>query len=559
MKTRKIWWSTLTAAAVFAATWLGAAPGRAQTGEFPSPEATPIPLNAPAAPIEPEAPARPQAVAASVSWLPIGGYVRPDADRNVTVTAASGFALDFTYARIGFHRNGNALPVLAYDATIAATSTVGGVYMMTLTTQIPVTLTSATLKFGVKAEGALEVGEYLVGYPVYVPAAMREFEWPPLNQDALEPANDNTCAIGAPLAAGKTYNGSFKSISDNDWAFVDVGSTVNMQITAANVPTPSQMQVFVAADGTCGSIALRANVADQANPSVTLSGLSGGRVYVRMVAAMVGPTAQRYTLRIAPNPTTGSFEDNDDPCKATSALADTTYTSYGDDEYDFFELNVPTTGTLSMTLGADVVTQLDLRSPVTDTNCNAISSTRQLAYRFIVANQAQIQYFVAPGKYYARMRIKPTDVPNPARAYTFRWALTPGSKPAKVCIGQDATIEDCAGDVRDNKLNIKWQGLNGNARIRLVFTGNSGGGGTGPNKCAPGSRPDIEFITTDLDGARNVDAIANGGYTVKIYVTDVASGAALLATNPHEQSVKVGCQFYRPAAAQALPEPEVAP
>jgi hypothetical protein len=552
MKTRKLWWSAATAAAVFAATWLGATPGRAQTGDFPTPEATPIPLDAPSAPVAPsEAPVRPQAVQA-VTWNPVSGFLRPDASRAVTVTASSGLGLDFTDARILFYNSlGGGVGVLS--ATIAATSSVAGFDTMTLTATLPTTITFSTFSFAVREDSSLKESEkYKAGFPVYMPGMTSTFAWPPTNLDGMEPANDSQCTLGAGLTAEKTYNGTFKSTSDNDWAYIDVGSTVNMQITATNVPMPSQMQVFVAPNGKCTGIpgTPNATVADKADPSVTLSGLSGGRVYMRMVAATVSTSGQRYSLRVAPNPTTGSFEENDTPCQATPALADTTYTSYADDNYDFFELNVPTTGTLSMTLGLDVVAQLDLRSPVTDANCSATTSTRALVQKFIVNNQAQIQYFLAPGKYYARVYVANANMPNPARAYTFRWALAAGSKPAKVCIGKDASIDDCAGDVVGNLLNVKWQGLNGNARIRLEFTGNGGGTTPVPNKCVPGSRPQLEFTTTDIEGARTSDSIPNGGYTVKVTVTDVSSGATLYT---NEQSLKVGCQF-RPADAQALPE-----
>jgi hypothetical protein len=553
MKTRKLWWSAATAAAVFAATWLGATPGRAQTGDFPLPEATPIPLDAPSAPV---APARAQAVQAAVIWTPNGSFLRPDSSRNVTVTASSGDGLDFDYARITFYSGSESSPspVLAMSATIVSTSTVSGIDTMTLTAALPTTPSFSMFAFSVKEAGStVPSGKYKAGFPVFMPGMTETFEWPPTNLDGTEPANDNQCSVGAGLTAEKTYNGTFKSTNDSDWSYIDVGSTVNMQITATNVPTPSQLQVFVAADGKCTGIpgTPNATVADKANPSVTLSGLSGGRVYMRMVAATVSTSGQRYSLRVAPNPTTGSFEENDTPCQATPALADTTYTSYADDNYDFFELNVPTTGTLSMTLGLDVVAQLDLRSPLTDANCSATTSTRALAQKFIVNNQAQIQYFLAPGKYYARVYVASGNLPNPARAYTLRWALAAGSKPAKVCIGKDASIDDCGGDVPNNLLNVKWQGLNGNARIRLEFTGNGGSPNPVPNKCVPGSRPMLEFTTTDIEGARTSDSISNGGYSVKITVTDVSSGATLYT---NEQSLKVGGCNFRPADAQALPE-----
>jgi hypothetical protein len=370
----------------------------------------------------------------------------------------------------------------------------------------------------------------------------------------MEPANDNQCLVGASLTMEKTYNGTFKSTNDSDWAYVDIGSTMNLQITAANVPTPSQLQVYVTADGKCTSISgvPSALVVDKANPSVTLSGLSGGRIYVRLVAVTMATNGQRYTLRISPNPTTGSFEENDTPCQAMTALTNTTYITYGDDNYDFFELNVPTTGTLNMVLGADMLSQLDLRSPLTDTNCHPTRSTRALMQTSTVNNPApQIAYFAAvPGRYYARIYVANEHIPNPARAYTFRWTLTPGARLAKVCVGNGSSIDGCIGDAENNSSTVKWQGLNGNARIRLEFIG-SGGAGSAPNQCMPGSRPPIEFTTKDIDGVRTVGQIPNGGYRVEITVIDASSGALLYS---NAQSLEMGCQIRPAVDVQALPE-----
>ena len=80
---------------------------------------------------------------------------------------------------------------------------------------------------------------------------------------------------------------------------------------------------------------------------------------------------------------------------------------------------------------------------MTDTNCSATTSTRRLAYQFIYNDAANIQYFVTPGVYYARMYV--ASVPNPAKSYNFQWSLTPGSAPAAVCVG-DVSNKTCYGD-----------------------------------------------------------------------------------------------------------------
>jgi len=565
MKTKRIWLSAATAAAIFASAWLGATPTAAQTdGGATAPAATPIPIDAPVdVPVKPvpmEATAasvtKPAAVQA-VAWLPVSGFLRPDASRNVTVTALSALGLSADGASVVLYNSSN-FPVRTLAATVAATSTVGGIDTFTLTASLPTTITFASFTFIIRESGDLrESAKYKVGYPNYLALAYRTYVFPPENLDLTEPSNSDKCTTRASLLPETTYNASFESSSDSDWSYVDVPtSNSSLLITATNVPTPSQMQIFVSTNGKCDGVLNPPTtyVADQANPSITVSGLTAGtRIYVRLVSLTAGTTSQRYTLRVSQNPTSGLLEDNDNPCQATFAQQDTTYTSYGDDNYDFFEMRVATTGTLSMTLGADVITQLDLRSSLIDANCSATASTRQLAYKFIVNNQAQIQYFVTPGTYYARMYVANVNIPNPARAYNFRWTLTAGSKVPKVCIGQDDSINDCSGDVPDPFwMKIKWEGLNGNARIRLTFTGNNGGG-TG--NCTAGAHPLIEFTVTDPSGVRLLNQDPNwqmprGGYAVNIVALDATTSAQLYQ---NAQSLKVGCHF-RPAAQQALPE-----
>jgi hypothetical protein len=568
MKTKKIWLSAATAAAVFASAWLSATPGRAQTSELPPPAATAIPLDAP---VDPGETAQrtgvsfaPEAVQV-VTWRPINEYLRPDSGRNVTVTARSGLGLDFQFARfLTYDSFGD--PVGVMSATVAATSTLNGIDVMTLTMQLPLASAFSSFSFAVKEDGiTAESRRYKAGFPTYVTASMSDFAWPPTNLDGVEPGNDNQCTIGAGLVLEKVYNGTFKSGTDADWQYIEVGSLTTMLITATNVPVPSQLQVFVVPDGKCTSISGSPTVvvADKSDPSVTLANLNGGRVYVRLVPVMVSASPQRYSLRVTPNPappTSGLLEDNDNPCQATPTMSDTTYTSFGDDNYDFFELNVPTTGTLSMTLGADVITQLDLRSPVTDSGCSATTSTRALKQVFIVNNTANIQYFLTPGRYYARVFVATANIPNPARSYNFRWTLAAGSKPAKVCIGQDDSIADCAGDVPlPGWIKLKWEGLNGNARIKMNFTGN-GGGGTGT--CRAGPAKYIELTVSDINGVRLLNQqpewqMAQGGYAVSIVVEDAANPANRLYSN--EQSIKVGCQFRPAGVLEDLALPELMP
>lgn len=553
MKTKKIWLSAATAMAVFAAAWLGAAPSMAQTDTLPEPMPTAVPLDAPVEVAAPEVRAAAPAAVQTVTWSPIHEYLRPSAGRNVTVTASSFLGLDFEYARF-FMYNSVGGGVGALSATVVATSSVSGFDTITLTVTLPTTITFSSFSFSVKEAGSLtESRKYKVGFPTYVPATIKTFEWPPVNLDGMESGNDNQCSIGAGLTLDKAYNGTFKSGTDADWQYVDVGSATTMLITATNVPTPSQMQVFVVPDGKCTSIVVpTVTAADKAEPSVTLTGLSGGRVYIRLVAAMIAASGQRYSLRVSANPTSGTFEDNDNPCQATPTVKGTTYTTQIDDTYDFFEMKVTQTGTLSMTVFNHAnAGQLDLRSPLVNADCSPTASTQRLKYEYIYNDAATIQYFVTPGTYYARMYI--ASVPSPAKSYNFAWNLTPGTAAASVCVG-DVTTKTCYGNAPYN-VPIWWEGLNGNARIKLTFSAMTG------TKCpVPSKLPTMEFITNLVSGNRTLTPLDNsnwqldrGAYKVIVEAFDATTGAVLYR-NADGQAVKVDCEF-RPAAVEQEPAP----
>jgi hypothetical protein len=560
MKTKKIWLSAATAMAVFTAAWLGAAPSMAQTDTLPEPVPTAVPLDAPVDVVAPAVRDVAPAAVQTVTWSPIHEYLRPGAGRNVTVTASSGIGLDLEYARFLMY-NSIGGGVGALSATVAATSSISGFDTVTLTVTLPTTITFSSFSFVVKEAGIpTESRRYKVGFPTYVPATTTTFEWPPSNLDGIEPANDTPCTTAAGLKFEKTYEGTFKSIGDNDWHYIDVMTATNMLITATNVPVPSQMQVFASADGKCSSLVnspISVTVGDKTAPAVTLSGLSGGRVYIRMVAVLPTETSQRYTLRASPNPTSGTFEDNDNPCQATPTIKGTTYTTQIDDTYDFFEMKVTQTGTLSMTVFNHAnAGQFDLRSSLVNAACSPATSTQRLKFEYIYNDVANIQYFVTPGTYYARMYI--ASVPTTTKNYNFVWNLTPGSAPvaaAKVCIG-DVTTKTCYGNAPGGNVPIWWEGLNGNAKITLRFTAMTG------TKCpVPGKQPTMEFTTSSVNGNRTLSGADNidwrldaGAYKVVIEVRDATSGVGLPGGNAAGQAVKVDCEF-RPAEVEQEPAP----
>jgi hypothetical protein len=263
------------------------------------------------------------------------------------------------------------------------------------------------------------------GTRLYLPGTFAVAQVLPADLTKREPNNSSCQAVG-PLANSTSYSAAFESTDFDDWFYYDARVGVNIKLTGGGIPTPNQLQVFFADASDCTKVPTTpsAKVDDRAAPELSLAPQTNGRLFIRVVGVKGTTATGKWTLRVAPNTTSGTFEDNDNPCQATPTLASTTYTTNIDDDYDFFEIKVTTASRVKVNIrDFNVPSQLQLRSPI-KTGCDAVTSTDRIGEpAFIINGAAEIVADLQPGTYYARMG--PPNGTRSGQAYTFAWSIIP--------------------------------------------------------------------------------------------------------------------------------------
>jgi hypothetical protein len=263
------------------------------------------------------------------------------------------------------------------------------------------------------------------GKKLFLPGTFAVAQVLPADLTKREPNNSSCQAVG-PLANNQTYAASFESNDFDDWFYYDARGGVNLKLTGSSIPTPNQLQVFFADANDCTRVpnTPQAKVDDRSAPELSLAPQSDGRLFIRVVGVKGSTGTGRWSLRVQPNTTTGTFEDNDNPCQATPTLGGTTYTTYVDDPYDFFEIKLTTASRIKINVrNYNVPSQLQLRTPI-KSGCDAVTSTDRIGNpAFIVNGAAEIVADLQAGTYYARMG--PPDGAVTNQPYTFVWTAVP--------------------------------------------------------------------------------------------------------------------------------------
>jgi hypothetical protein len=552
MKTSKPALVTLSMALALAASVLGATPGAAQS-EQPEPTATPIPIApdgpAPAPVLDKQSPSS----ADIVTWIPSSGFLTLPANRQIGVAANSTIPFDTSFHKyVLFDANG--VPQAAQNAGAVYSN---GNQSVNLSLTVPPG-TYTGIVFQVKdtnSSAIIESAKYNLARVQFLPIVYRNYDYPPTNVEQAEP-NNGVCSATGPLRNGRTYNASFTSPSDlDDWYYIDVVPGGSVLVSSTSLPTPNQLQVYVISTFDCNAVAgmpgPTAKTDNLANSSITVSSPTYGRVYIRAVGVNGQTPSGAYTIKAESNPTTGLFEDNDNPCQATKVVSGSRYTTYVDDTYDFFEINVAQSGNIKIVIeNYPVPSQVQLRSPQVNSNCDPVNSTTRIGdAAFIVSGRAEINAFLNPGIYYARMG-PPNPIPGNSPAYNFTYTFTPGS----VARGTDTctAFRDCFGDSTGGKFTLYWRGMAANTQLQLSYTTERVGA------CPVATLPAGQTFSvgSSASGSREITGFGTG--YIKVRVRAFENGVEVY-TNEHP--IKMNCNFLSSAAAveESTPGPTPAP
>ncbi len=512
--------------------------GRAQS-PGPQPEATPIPIRYDALLAEPARPVSPASTQA-LNWTPGSGNL-PVNGSLVSTRASSTIALDTTFHKFVLaDANGNFSA--AQDAVATYSNSNQNV-------QLVATLPAGNwtrIVFQIKdtsSPAVIESPNYSIGRLIYLPLVMKDYSYPPTNLDAAEPNNSPCSAVG-PLINGKTYSGSFGGGDLDDWYYVEAAQGSSLNVTVSGLATPNQLQVFYVPSRDCNQVSGIPNqkTDNLSNPVLPLPSLPDARIFIRFAGVSNSTPSAVFQIRVDGNISEGTFEDNDNPCQATPMAQNVTYTSFADDQYDFYRLDVPAEGNVSVNIAEyPVADQLQLRKA---TGCEQANSNDRFQFEPVVSGAAAVWQKLPAGTYYAR--IGPTAAPN-GKPYKIAWRILTTWNPR---IDYCANIGACTGNPSGNSVTAHWSGMGTSTALSFRLEGR-----TAPRGCPPG-----------VSSSTQTPAIVpTGSYT---FVGVTAGYYALVgeARGPNgekfrdEKPIKSGCDFAAAVSESVVdPAPFIGP
>lgn len=194
---------------------------------------------------------------------------------------------------------------------------------------------------------------------VFLPVIMRLFGQPAFitGESACDAVNNQR---GGPLAPNTTYTVTFTR--QDSWFFItNTVPNAAIVVSLTNYTVAGQLQVHREQSG-CASLQLL-NFAPSPNPVVTVYNVPVGRVYFRVITNGQAPPTYRIRWSYGAG---GPLEPNNHPCEAPTIQPGVVYTPWSEDQYDFFAINVTTTGQVQVRVIGHTIggTQVQVRSPL---------------------------------------------------------------------------------------------------------------------------------------------------------------------------------------------------
>lgn len=521
---------------------------QAQSDDNP-PSATPIPLS----PSELSKTSQPQK-AAAITWIPDSGTLTVSGG-SVSVRASSPNGLNAGVKQFALFSPTSGTTAWA-DATTSTFSS--GNLNLTMTVTIPAgDYTRITFRVQeATAASPTESVQYTLSGSSPPPSGSNKLWLPlvfreayasvlPLNLVPLDGSNNDPCTAIDPLSPGPVYTNRMEDAVDWYGAVVPGTSNATLNVSLFNF-SGGQLQVFVPTSGCSVNATPNANSQGEANPTLFLNNIPPGKVFFRVVMNGLTPPAVpfNYQIQYKVNDLIGTFEDNDNTCQATPTQPGLTYSTFIDDNYDFFSMVVPVQSTVQINVKKfNRASQLQLRKA--NASCNPADANDRIAYSFIVNDQATIVQSLAPGTYYARMG--PLDASNPPnnQLYDFTWNYDSTGSSIWAFDGETCSaFENCFGNATGGKFTFYWRGAVGATNVKLSFTTSA------VLRCPAGSPVpgDLTFTTSTTTGTREVTGIPRGYYKLKVQATGPSG-----QTFSDELPLKMDCDFALTAVEKDYP------
>ncbi len=236
---------------------------------------------------------------------------------------------------------------------------------------------------------------------------------------------------GGPLGTWVNYN--VLNTRTESWFFaVNTVPNATIVVSLTNYTTvPGQLQVFREQSG-CGVLAPLLGFGTNPNPVVVISGVPAGNLYFRVISGSGQPAPPPYIISWAYAGGSGPFEPNNNPCEAVLLQPGIQYTTFSDDQYDFFGMNITGTTQIQVLVQGHTIgsAQVQVRTPLKPgffcpgNGADPINSTDRIdPFGVVPQGGGDVLLTVnipGPGLYYIRVSLPP-GVPGNSQTYRISW------------------------------------------------------------------------------------------------------------------------------------------
>jgi hypothetical protein len=251
---------------------------------------------------------------------------------------------------------------------------------------------------------------------------------------AIQTTGQNACDAvqnrrGGPLGSFVNYTVANTAV-DSWFFFVNPNQGATIVVSLTNYSVQGQLQVWTEQFG-CGTLSTQPIAfGTNPNPRLIVGNLPVGNIYFRVVSAPPQQLPAAYNISWGYAGGSGPLEPNNNPCQAVPLQPGVTLTTFLDDQFDFYSMNVTSPGTISVlaqgiTIGG---AQVQMRTQLVNSFCDPVTSTNFLGPNFgvVPAGGGDVgfsNFINTPGLYYIRVSLANGVAPNNT-AYRITWSAS---------------------------------------------------------------------------------------------------------------------------------------
>jgi hypothetical protein len=250
----------------------------------------------------------------------------------------------------------------------------------------------------------------------------------------------NAVQVGTAGPLGAFVNYQVSNTRVDSWFYmVNPTPSATIIVSLTNYTVQGQLQVWFEQFGCLQLQPQPAVFGANPNPRLTIGNAPVGNIYFRVISASPNPPTPPpapppYNISWAYAGGSGPFEPNNNPCQAVPLGPGTTLTSFVDDQYDFYSMNITATSQIQVLVQGVTVggAQVQVRSTVNpNVGCGDPVNSTSLIPPFGVVPSGGGDVLLGavsipgPGTYFIRVSL-PNTITPPGTAYRVTWNYVGG-------------------------------------------------------------------------------------------------------------------------------------